>query len=335
MNNISPRRHDQGEPWFDDGNLVLLTDKPPVAFKVHRGVLARHSEIFQSMFEMPSPSQTDVETLDNCQVVRMYDLPVELSSLIKALYDGASFQDNCVEDFFYLAGILRLATKYFIAHLRTQAIHHLSQTWSHTLRGHDLMLELAIKSPEVDGLTCPYVHPLHVLNLAHETNVSVVVPSALYFLSLYPLHDILRGDHAKLKVQHPSRPSSDLSTRQMQDYTLMFQHRLDLLLDFIRRVCGQRTASSYCKGDPTMCTKAFSRLASRLSRGWMIRTGPFHYMVQAVDELAEDPNLCMPCQRAFGQDVIIARYKLWQELPSVVGLPSWKELISRDLEQSS
>lgn len=81
--------YEHGDPWFEDGNIVLLTDPTGVAFKVHRGVLARHSEIFQSMFQLPPPTQSDVETLAGCQVVRMYDLPSELSSLIKALYDGA------------------------------------------------------------------------------------------------------------------------------------------------------------------------------------------------------------------------------------------------------
>ena len=80
---------ERGEPWFDDGNIVLLADASGVAFKVHRGMLARHSEIFQSMFELPPPSQADVEKCDGCQLVRMYDLPDELSNLIKALYDGA------------------------------------------------------------------------------------------------------------------------------------------------------------------------------------------------------------------------------------------------------
>lgn len=31
---------------------------------------------------------TDVELLDNCPVVRMFDLPNELRHLIKALYDS-------------------------------------------------------------------------------------------------------------------------------------------------------------------------------------------------------------------------------------------------------
>lgn len=77
----------RGDPWFDDGNIILLAEDSSVAFKVHRDFLSRHSEVFKSMFELPQPA-ADGESLDSCQVVRMYDKPVELSNLIKALYDG-------------------------------------------------------------------------------------------------------------------------------------------------------------------------------------------------------------------------------------------------------
>lgn len=80
----------RGDPWLEDGNIILLVsveDSDAVAFKVHRSVLARHSEVFQAMFEgaQPPPNEEEVE---RCPVVRMHDVPVELSNLIKALYDG-------------------------------------------------------------------------------------------------------------------------------------------------------------------------------------------------------------------------------------------------------
>ena len=81
----------RGDPWFEDGNIILLAgpedseDSAAVAFKVHRGVLARHSEVFQSMFEGAQPTE---ESLEHCPVVRLHDVPVELSNLISALYDG-------------------------------------------------------------------------------------------------------------------------------------------------------------------------------------------------------------------------------------------------------
>ena len=79
----------RGDPWFDDGNIVLVTstDDDSIAFKIHRGVLARHSEVFRSMFEVAEPPP-DTESLERCPVVYMHDVPVELSIIIKALYDG-------------------------------------------------------------------------------------------------------------------------------------------------------------------------------------------------------------------------------------------------------
>ncbi|TFY75796.1 hypothetical protein EWM64_g8216 [Hericium alpestre] len=304
----------RGDLWFDDGNIVLLIDSNPetedgfIAFKVHRGVLARHSEVFRSLFEMPQPAN-EAEMLDNCQVVRMYDLPIELSNLIKALYDGAQFTNGSVQDFFFLAGILRLSTKYFIAHLRTQAIRHLTKTWAYTLQGHDEMVALALSSPLINGTTYPYVHPLHVFNLARETN----------------------ADHPKLTVEHPSRPSSHLAIQDIKDYTLMYQHRIDLILDFIRRTCAERTAEEDCQGVPNNCSRVFSRLAYNISQSFTSRTGPYHNMMQAVQWIDDDVAICSVCKRAFRQDVTRHREEIWAELPSLIGLPGWKELEAMDL----
>ncbi|THH12204.1 hypothetical protein EW146_g7781 [Bondarzewia mesenterica] len=324
----------RGDPWFDDGNVILLTQtedsSDDVAFKVHRGVLSRQSEIFRTMFEIPQlPS--DVDILDDCPLVRMYDLPNELSCLITALYDGATFHRRNIEDFFFLAAILRLSTKYFIGHLRTQAIRHLAQTWPYSLRGHDEMVALALSSPTVNDMSYPYVHPLHVLNLAREVNVRLIVPAALYFLSIYALEDILKADHPKLLVQHPSRPSSVLSVQDMKDYTLMYQHRMKMIMSFARHTVASWSASSGCQGTRKDCTRAVVRLAGCIYSSFTPRTGLFHNMSQTIDLIGDDKTICTACERAFRRDVAELREKFWKELPSVVGLPSWEELEAMDL----
>lgn len=193
------------------------------------------------------------------------------------------------------------------------------------------MVEQAILAPLVNGTTYPYVHPLHVLNLARETHVTVLIPSALYFLSLYPLPDILRGDHPKLQVEHPSRPSSELSPQDLKDYTLMFQHRIDTLFNFVRGVCGQQEQCKACEKERDVCAKAFRRLALDVSYAWRPRTGPLHFMVQTMDQLDNGPLVCTPCRRAFRENVFEARRKAWDELPGVIGLSSWEELQALDL----
>lgn len=206
-------------------------------------------------------------------------------------------------------------------------------TWSNTLRGHDEMIELAVKSPLIDNKSYPYVHPLHVLNLARETNVQIIIPFTLYILSLYPLPDIISGDHPKLQIDHPSVPSSQLSPLDLQNYTLLYQHRIDVILDFIRRLCGERAATPGCQ-NTSSCIKVFTRTSSRLSRTWQVRTGPLYYMVQVSDEIVDNPEICGPCRRGFRQDVTALREEVWQNLPRVVGLPSWSEMESTDLPSS-
>ena len=226
-----------------------------------------------------------------------------------------------------------MATKYCIPQLRVQAVRHLARTWPSTLKGHDEMLELALSTPPVNGLSYPFVHPLHVLNLARSTDVRILIPSALYFLSLYPLTDLLKGDHPKLQVSHPSRPSSDITMQNLQDYTLMFQHRVELLLGFVRGTCGNRTNATYCKNG-LQCMKTFARLSNVMSRGWVSRSGPVHFMIQAQEQLLStfSSDVCEPCRTAFCADVSKAREEAWQNLPSVVGLPPW-EILEQEAEE--
>ncbi|KAI0320196.1 hypothetical protein OF83DRAFT_641505 [Amylostereum chailletii] len=330
-----PRRI-RGSPWFDDGNIMLLLSdgehpEPVIAFKVHRGVIARHSEIFESMLSMPAPVEED-ETIEGCQVAHLYhDAPQELSDFIKALYDGVEFRHQSILDFFFVAGILRLSTKYSVKRLRVQAIRHLADTWSYTLRGHDNMVSLALSSPSIDNASYPYVHPLHVLNLARETSVTVLIPSVLYFLSIYSLEDVLRANHPKLLVDHPSRPSSELNVDDIKAYTLMYQHRLHMMLDFIHKTCGERNEDVHCKHPAKQCRRAFQRLKHNILHALSTRTGPFHNMQQAIHWVDADDEICIPCKRAFLRDVTAVRERYWNELPSVIGLRGWDELVASDL----
>jgi hypothetical protein len=70
--------------WFSDGNIVLISSS--AAFKVHRGHLARHSEVFNDLFSIPQPE--DQELLDGCLWVELHDCPSDVFYFLKALYDG-------------------------------------------------------------------------------------------------------------------------------------------------------------------------------------------------------------------------------------------------------
>ncbi|EIN12935.1 hypothetical protein PUNSTDRAFT_111294 [Punctularia strigosozonata HHB-11173 SS5] len=343
MQSSYPRPYAKGDPWFEDGNIVLLTDldPEPVAFKVHRGVLARHSDIFSDMMALPQPELSVFsDTVDDCTVVHMQDIPSELSILIKALYDGIEFGDGNLNDFLVIAAILRLSTKYFVGNLRTKAVRFLSSSWAHTLEGHDAFVERATSAPSVEGMSFPYVHPLHVLNLARETNVRILVPSALYFLSLYPLADILSGNHPKLVSSSPSAPSSTIGHGDFVACALLSQYRVDIILDFIRDFCNIRRCTSGAHPNladtadaaiALTCSRAFASVASRLSRSWNVRTGPLYLIAQAMQEVSQRASICDKCKHQFRTDAKSRRREIWDGIPAVIGMPSWEELIAMDL----
>jgi len=74
--------------WFLDGNIVIIAGT--AAFKVHRGQLGRHSEVFNGLFSIPQPNEQ--ELLDGCHCVELYDCPSDVFYFLSALYDGL-----CVE----------------------------------------------------------------------------------------------------------------------------------------------------------------------------------------------------------------------------------------------
>jgi hypothetical protein len=65
--------------WFSDGNVILTAGS--VAFKVHRGQLERHAEIFQTVLSIPQPENAD-------STINLWDSPTDVYHLLRALYDG-------------------------------------------------------------------------------------------------------------------------------------------------------------------------------------------------------------------------------------------------------
>ena len=70
--------------WFKDGNVILMAGT--VAFKVHRGNLERHSDVFRDLLSIPQPP--DAAMFEDCPVIELHDSPMDLWHLLRAVYDG-------------------------------------------------------------------------------------------------------------------------------------------------------------------------------------------------------------------------------------------------------
>ncbi|KAJ7711892.1 hypothetical protein B0H16DRAFT_1343346 [Mycena metata] len=201
------RRHSQSkkivrsELWFLDGNVVIIASS--VAFKVHRGQLRRHSEVFDDLFSIPQPQDQDL--YDGCPWVEVYDCPSDVLYFLKALYDGLYFQSLRANDFPAVAAVLRLSTKYLVEHLRQHCMTRLDLDWPSTLAGWDQREHAATDAQGhyTPRLACP--HPILVIHLALDLGLASLLPAALYDLARYGPSKIMAGTPAPpLALAFPS-----------------------------------------------------------------------------------------------------------------------------------
>lgn len=73
--------------WFEDGNVVLIAEN--TGFRVYRGLLAKHSDIFRDMFSIPQPHSEAEDVLEGCPVVRLADDRAEdVATILGILFES-------------------------------------------------------------------------------------------------------------------------------------------------------------------------------------------------------------------------------------------------------
>lgn len=77
--------------WFDDGNIIIrtiLSDKKVyTACKVHKSILASHSNFFHDLFDGPQTAfELASDRYDGVPVIDLPDSPSEVNHFLKALY---------------------------------------------------------------------------------------------------------------------------------------------------------------------------------------------------------------------------------------------------------
>jgi len=68
--------------YFPDGNLVLVAEN--TAFRVYKGLLAKHSTVFADMLEIGASEEQD--TIDGCPAVRLPDKADEVLQLLRTIH---------------------------------------------------------------------------------------------------------------------------------------------------------------------------------------------------------------------------------------------------------
>ncbi|KAJ7175029.1 hypothetical protein C8R43DRAFT_1119056 [Mycena crocata] len=342
----------RSELWFLDGNIVIIASS--IAFKVHRGQLRRHSEVFDDLFSIPQPKDQDL--YDGCPWVEVYDCPSDVLYFLKALYDGLYFQSPGANDFPAVAAVLRLSTKYLVEHLRQRCMTRLDLDWPTTLAGWDAREQNATDASGhyAPRASCP--HPILVIDLALDLGLASLLPAAMYDLARYGPSKIMAGTPApplsfSSSFTHSTtaaaaaaptpRPPTLLSPALLVATFSGREHAQRFLADFvITELQGRAPAPDCLHAEDTLersraCRESFYFIMLNVLRSvGGIACGrdadPLFTLVQAMDMLSRTDfsdgqrqcglKLCHACKVDFAGSATRAREQVWRLLPAWFGL---------------
>ncbi|KAL1680157.1 hypothetical protein EV122DRAFT_208432 [Schizophyllum commune] len=299
-----PQHHEKH--WYDDGSVVLHVED--TLFRVHRSILARHSEIFRDAFALPAP--VEAEEHDGCPLVRLRgDRLQGWNELLDALYDSFTYFDtlNSLDLDAKLTAamsLLRVSTKYRIDYCRAKCLAILSQ---HFASSETYMPVTQLPS---FGQAC------NMVKLARETNAMSLLPCALLTIAC-------AEDHSAIY-------SADIP---LVDKMAVYHARLELIR--LQRECMFPSVKNIWRSHRT-CERNYSGsvCAALLQDEFGKYTAAPEAMYFFVNDASFWPTdktratpPCKSCRTILLRELAEGRQKIWERLPDLFRLGRhWDEL---------
>ena len=204
-----------------------------------------------------------------------------------------------------VASILRIATKYEVAELRTRAISALCKGYPLSFDDYAMMTDRAHFTPQY----CP-ARRIYVVNLLRETNVPMLLPGALLLCCHNALEDIFDGvtfDGVHVELSPDDKRAVVRGKQRLSQRALSWPYEHFLSPKATR--CG----------NDALCNRVRAAIYRKaVVEGWL---DPFGEPKQSLVDLP-----CASCTR----DLIVthraAMTGMWRALPSAFDLPEWKTL---------
>lgn len=123
------------------------------------------------------------------------------------------FRQPFVQDFPFLASVLRLSCKYFISVPRKQCLERLQTYFPTTLADWDRRERMSFAPDGHYEARNEIPSPIHVINLARELNIGSILPAAFYDLARYGTSKTASGTQplAHLVLEGASNENSPIS----------------------------------------------------------------------------------------------------------------------------
>ncbi|KAI0345787.1 hypothetical protein BDW22DRAFT_913487 [Trametopsis cervina] len=345
--------------WLSDGNIIIAVEDPKdrlraYALKCHRSVLARHSQVFNTLFTLPQSPEAE-EEYDGAPVVRLADPYDDLKSLIQMLYDPltipmpGNYLEEWERDMTKMAGPLRLSAKYELDSFFSRLSDVLETYWpvsldawterTETIQSWRQRLKDGKNKIELDLVSLP--DPMIAIDLATSTRLSSVLPVAFY--DLHVRTSLSSTITEKLNGPAPPKdPFLDweeilnpLSAAQM--YQLM--RGREWLRSIVTRFMTTILPAELKRPPPDECTiarcPAGKTTTLKLSRGQTRSNRLYIDPLYGLQTMKEDvqKNLCPGCADRTCQVLEGFREYLWAEMPYFFGLEERKDGVQYGYDQ--
>ncbi|KAI1781887.1 hypothetical protein LXA43DRAFT_907382 [Ganoderma leucocontextum] len=291
------------ELWFEDGNVVIVAGN--AAFRVHTGILSRHSEVFQNMFSVPQPAlPAPSDVVDGQPVIHVSDSAHDFKQLLYMLFMPP---DQPVA-FGILAALARLGHKYHIDWVLKEATRRLkilfTRSYEDWTKHHERSNHLVVLSPFI----FPRIEVLNLIRLVGETDM---LPVAIYRCCEFP----------SLLVTGVTRVDGTVETLDLPTLELCVNAHTRL----IQRQ-AQLNAEVFCGGPSKSCqqTEACRAAMEAAYREVCGRPDAFlrHIDIDAGETgpgKQRDKRICGRCASALRERDLEQRRELWDELPRLAG----------------
>ncbi|KAF8968277.1 hypothetical protein BDZ97DRAFT_1655140 [Flammula alnicola] len=303
----SPTRSDNF--WIFDGNVILQAQE--TQFRIHRGVISRHSRVFEDMFSVPQP--IDEPLIEGCPVIHLTDAPDDWHNLLTLLYD-TNFHTVGREPFSMpmIASMLRLGQKYDLERFRNAALGRLKFHVPTELSRCELLF-----AGEKLGTAITKGYEFDILAIALELGLKSILPVAYYqCLTNYTLESLLYG------ILRPDGSKVHLSQATLA--TLLIGRENIINNIFLHTF-------HFLKGDPKFfpCATCSSRDVCSVARSRHYETLSLNIKLDAALSGDIDRHIrgfCKYCSSSARTHWYSGRERLWKSLPTYFGLPEWENL---------
>ncbi|KAI1787710.1 hypothetical protein LXA43DRAFT_1028036 [Ganoderma leucocontextum] len=309
--------------WLADGNCVVVANN--FAFRVYKGILSLHSDLFRDLFSLPNSSNSDM--MDGCPIVTVTDDPHDIRCLFLVLCCGKDFYHENDEpkpvQFAVLASLIRMGHKYTIPKIMNDALSRLKKYYPISFSAWD---DVATREGYV---TTEPIDAFEVVRLARLTETPSLLPSAFFTCCENMCSISTEGDG------HPAEGQLLLQGLSVDDSRRLINGRENLALGVVNRLLKLITKhanlpSDYRTSHRTCVDRVASIFNLRTLDGSFFKTTRYHAALQPLSDWffanpTTDPTgrpglQCENCLKFLKLSDEKSRTAVWGLLPEVFNL---------------